>query len=82
MSGRLAGKVCVITAAGQGIGRAIAESFLSEGAIIWATDLDIGKLDGLQGAELRALDVRSSVAIAALAEETGPIDVLVNAAGY
>jgi 2-keto-3-deoxy-L-fuconate dehydrogenase len=82
MSGRLAGKVCVVTAAGQGIGRAIAESFLGEGATVWATDLDSGKLAGLAGANLRALDVRSNAAIVALAAETGPIDVLVNAAGF
>lgn len=82
MTGRLNGKTAVVTAAGQGIGRAIAEVFVREGARVWATDLDIGKLDGLAGAEQRALDVLSNEAVAALASETGPVDILVNAAGY
>jgi 2-keto-3-deoxy-L-fuconate dehydrogenase len=82
MTGRLAGKSALITAAGQGIGRAIAEAFVAEGATVWATDLDAGKLAGLAGAKARALDVRSTEAVNALAAETGPIDVLVNVAGF
>lgn len=82
MAGRLAGKSAVITAAGQGIGRAIAEAFIEEGAAVWATDLDLGKLAGLEGANLRALDVRSSEAVDALARESGPVDILVNVAGF
>jgi 2-keto-3-deoxy-L-fuconate dehydrogenase len=82
MAGRLKGKVAVITAAGQGIGRAIAEAFVAEGATVFATDLDEAKLRGLDGATLRALDVLSAGAVEALAQEVGPIDILVNAAGY
>ncbi|MET0745947.1 MAG: SDR family oxidoreductase [Microvirga sp.] len=82
MAGRLKDKVAVITAAGQGIGRAIAEAFVAEGAVVWATDLDDAKLRGLDGATLRSLDVLSAGAIEALAGEVGPIDLLVNAAGY
>ena len=82
MTDRLKRKTALVTAAGQGIGRAIAEAFLREGARVWATDLDVAKLDGLAGAELRRLDVLSSEAVSALARETGPIDILVNAAGY
>src|SRR3954462_10376129 len=82
MAGRLTGKTALVTAAGQGIGRAIAEAFVAEGAKVWATDLDVAKLNGLAGAELRAVDVLSNAAVEALARESGPVDVLVNAAGY
>jgi 2-keto-3-deoxy-L-fuconate dehydrogenase len=82
MAERLAGKTALVTAAGQGIGRAIAEAFVAEGAKVWATDLDPAKMQGLSGAELRKLDVLSNEAVAVLAAETGPLDILVNAAGY
>jgi 2-keto-3-deoxy-L-fuconate dehydrogenase len=82
MTDRLAGKKAVITAAGQGIGRAIAEAFLREGAQVWATDLDVAKLDGLDGAERRRLDVLSNEGVEALVRESGPVDILINAAGY
>lgn len=82
MGGRLQGKTALVTAAGQGIGRAIAETFVREGARVIATDLDAGKLAGLKGAETRSLDVLSTDAVTALAKEIGPVNVLVNAAGY
>lgn len=82
MSNRLKGKTAVITAAGQGIGRAIAEFFVNEGATVHATDRDIDKLAGLKGAHLSVLDVLSTDAVNAFAKKTGPIDVLVNAAGF
>jgi 2-keto-3-deoxy-L-fuconate dehydrogenase len=44
MAGRLKGKTALVTAAAQGIGRAIAEAFVAEGAKVWATDLDPKKL--------------------------------------
>ena len=79
---RLKGKNAVVTAAGQGIGRAIVEAFAREGARVFATDLDIAKLEGLGGVELRKLDVLSDDAVAALARDTGAVDILVNAAGF
>ncbi|HST94557.1 MAG TPA: SDR family oxidoreductase [Microvirga sp.] len=81
MAGRLKGKVAVVTAAGQGIGRAIAETFIREGASVWATDLDPAKLADLE-AERRKLDVLSSAAIEAFAAEVGRADILANCAGY
>jgi len=85
MSNRLNGKVALVTAAGQGIGRAIAERFAAEGAKVIATDLDPDKLQGLR-AKLRKLDVRSQNHVEALgreiAREFGPLDILVNGAGY
>ncbi|MFG1350657.1 SDR family oxidoreductase [Xanthobacter autotrophicus] len=81
MGGRLQGKTALVTAAGQGIGRAIAEAFVREGASVIATDLDTAKLEGFPGAAHK-LDVRATEAVAALAKAIGPVDVLVNAAGY
>jgi 2-keto-3-deoxy-L-fuconate dehydrogenase len=82
MTGRLAGKVAVVTAAGQGIGRAIAEAIAQEGASVHASDLHADKLDGLAAASARALDVRDVAGIARYAEEIGPVDILVNCVGY
>jgi 2-keto-3-deoxy-L-fuconate dehydrogenase len=82
MAGRLKGKVAVVTAAGQGIGRAIAEAYVAEGATVFATDLDVAKLDGLARAKRRKLDVLSDRQVQAFAEKVGPIDILCNAAGY
>jgi 2-keto-3-deoxy-L-fuconate dehydrogenase len=79
---RLQGKTALVTAAGQGIGRAIAEAFLREGAMVWATDLDVAKLEGLEGAEKRRLDVLSNADVEQLVAEAGSFDVLVNAAGF
>lgn len=82
MAGRLKGKVAVVTAAGQGIGRAIAEAFVAEGATVWATDKDVALLEGIPKAKKRKLDVLSSKAVESFAEKVGTIDILVNAAGF
>ena len=67
---RLEGKVALVTAAGQGIGRAIAERFAAEGAKLIATDLDPNKLQGLRG-KLRKLDVLAPDDIEAFSREIG-----------
>ncbi len=85
MAGRLQGKRALITAAAQGIGRSSAEAFAREGADVIAADINMEKLGELQGAgqmTLRHLDVRDAAAIAALAQQIGPIDILFNVAGY
>jgi len=86
LAGRLKGKIALVTASGQGIGRAIAQAFVAEGAKVIATDLDVKKLKGLKGATVAKLDARSTADVNALIKEItkklGPIDVLVNAAGY
>src|SRR5258707_3256771 len=86
MARRLDRKVAFVTAAGQGIGRAIAEAFLAEGAKVIGTDLDKSKLDDLVGAERFKLDVRSTPDVEALArtvaKQPGVPNVLVNCAGY
>lgn len=82
MSERLKGRIAVVTAAGQGIGRAIAEAFVREGATVHASDLDAGKLADFAGAERKGLDVLSSAAVDAYAASVGPVDILVNVAGF
>jgi 2-keto-3-deoxy-L-fuconate dehydrogenase len=86
MTRRLANKIAFVTAAGQGIGRAICEAFGAEGACVIATDLDAGKLASLSCARREQLDVRSTAAVAALAQDVvkafGPPDILVNCAGF
>jgi 2-keto-3-deoxy-L-fuconate dehydrogenase len=86
MTQRLANKIAVVTAAGQGIGRAICEVFTAEGARVIATDLDSGKLASLASMRHQKLDVRSSAAVEALAQDViqafGPPDILVNCAGF
>jgi len=86
MTGRLKGKVALVTAAGQGIGRAIATAFIDENATVIATDVDDSKLKGLKAKQCLALNVLSAEEVDALAgfvtREFGGLDVLVNVAGY
>ncbi|MBP0481678.1 SDR family oxidoreductase [Sagittula salina] len=77
---RLQGKRAFITAAGQGIGRAIAEGYAREGATVVATDLKAELLQGLN-AECHALDVTDRAAVCAAIEAAAP-DILVNCAGF
>jgi 2-keto-3-deoxy-L-fuconate dehydrogenase len=81
---RLHGKTALITAAGQGIGRASAERMAREGARVIATDVNdaaLADLAEVPGITARRLDVRDAVAISALAAEVGPVDILFNCAG-
>jgi len=81
----LDGKQVVVTAAAQGIGRATAEAFAREGARVWATDINLGKLaelGSISGITTHQLDVRDTAAVKQFAAETGPIDVLFNCAGF
>jgi 2-keto-3-deoxy-L-fuconate dehydrogenase len=82
MSGRLAGKTALITAAGQGIGRATAELFAAEGATVWATDANETVLAGLGQCRTRKLDVLDPADIEAAFAEAGEVDVLFNCAGF
>ena len=79
---RLEGKRCVVTAAGQGIGRATAERFVAEGACVIATDVNATTLDTLKCVPTAVLDVTDGDAILDFAERTGTIDVLFNCAGF
>jgi len=84
MSGRLAGKIAFITAAGQGMGKAAAIAFAREGAKVWATDINpktLAEIAGVAGVTARQLDATDEQAIAKLAAEVGAIDVLLNCAG-
>jgi 2-keto-3-deoxy-L-fuconate dehydrogenase len=79
---RLAGKTALVTAAGQGIGRAAAELFASEGATVVATDINADALGHIAGCRTHRLDVRDPAQVAAAISQAGPIDVLFNCAGY
>lgn len=82
--GRLSGKTALVTAAGQGIGRASALAMAREGARVIATDINEAALADLaaQGLEVHVLNVRDPAAITALAAKVGRVDVLFNCAGF
>ncbi|MCV6591974.1 MAG: SDR family NAD(P)-dependent oxidoreductase, partial [Silicimonas sp.] len=81
--GRLTGKTCFVTAAGQGIGRASALMMAEEGARVIATDINEDALATLGGGiETRLLNVRDGDAVKAAAAEAGAVDVLFNCAGF
>ena len=85
MSGRLEGKTAVVTAAGQGMGRATVLAFLREGAKVWATDLDEAKLETLRdhaGVSVRKLDVLNTEDIQAFSKSIEAPDILFNCAGF
>ncbi|HEU0066512.1 MAG TPA: SDR family oxidoreductase [Sphingomonas sp.] len=79
---RLNGKRALVTAGAQGIGRAIADAFVAQGAIVYAADLNGELLRQVAGVTPVVLDVTDAAAVAALPAQIGSIDVLVNGAGY
>jgi len=84
MTGKLGGKVVVVTAAGQGIGRASALAYAEAGAQVWATDINEEALSTLTGStniETAKLDVLDSASVTAFFERVGAVDVLFNCAG-
>jgi 2-keto-3-deoxy-L-fuconate dehydrogenase len=82
MAERLTGKTALVTAAGQGIGRATALAFVAEGAKVIATDINEEALASLDGVATELLDVTSEEAVAALAACHRDVDVLFNCAGF
>jgi NAD(P)-dependent dehydrogenase (short-subunit alcohol dehydrogenase family) len=85
MAGRLKGKRAVVTAAGQGMGRAAVEAFAREGATLIATDVNPALLDGFssnRSVQREKLDVLDDAAVRAFVEKTGAVDILFNCAGW
>jgi 2-keto-3-deoxy-L-fuconate dehydrogenase len=82
---RLAGKTALVTAAGQGIGRATALAMAAEGAQVWATDVNptlLAAYEGVAGIKPVALDVLDKEAIGKLVATMAAVDVLFNCAGF
>ena len=85
VAGRLAGKTALITAAGQGIGKASAQAMAAEGARVFATDVNakaLASLEGTANVTTRVLDVLDDAAIERAIADLPPLDVLFNCAGY
>ncbi len=84
MGDRLLGKKAIVTAAGQGIGRAIADMFAEEGAQVFATDVNKTLLADIETAGYTALhlDVLDDVSVSNAAVEVGTVDILANIAGF
>jgi 2-keto-3-deoxy-L-fuconate dehydrogenase len=85
MSGRLAGKTALVTAAGQGMGRAVALAMAREGAQVTATDVNeklLASLAGTPGVATRRLDVLDDAAVESTIKGMPPLDILFNCAGY
>ncbi len=84
MAMRLNGKRAFVTAAGAGIGQATALAFASEGAEVWATDINGDALAACAdaGCKTMALDVTDADAVARAAAQVGDLDILFNCAGF
>jgi 2-keto-3-deoxy-L-fuconate dehydrogenase len=82
---RLKGKTALVTAAGQGIGRAAVMAMAAEGAQVWATDVNpklLDSYDGVQNVRAVTLDVLDKAAIGKLITSIPKLDVLFNCAGF
>lgn len=80
---RLEGKFAVVTGAGRGIGRRVAQMMAAEGAQVLAVDLNAGALATLEGMATHACDLTDEAAVAGLAArvaQEGPVHIVVNAA--
>ena len=85
MNGRLSGKTALVTAAGQGMGRAAALAMAREGASVCATDVNEKFLEDFKGVAnvtTRRLDVLDDAAVEKLVGELPPLAILFNCAGY
>ncbi|MFS8183296.1 SDR family oxidoreductase [Pseudovibrio denitrificans] len=83
--GRLTGKTALITAAGQGIGRATVEAYAAEGAKVFATDINeaaLAELNAIDGVTGLKLDVTNADEVQETLKKTGPLDILFNCAGF
>src|SRR2546423_12394649 len=85
MTGSMNGKIALVTAAGQGIGRASVLAMAREGAHVYATDVNEKLLEsyaGVLNVTTHTLDVLDDNAITQLIASLPPLDVLFNCAGY
>ncbi len=82
MSNELAGKVAIVTAAGQGIGRATAERFAQAGARVHALDINESTVTQVEGVKATVIDVTDNAAVRDFVDSLDSVDVLFNCAGF
>ena len=85
MADRLKGKTALVTAAGQGMGRAAVLAFAREGATVLATDVNpklLTQFDANRAIAASRLDVTDAKEVDAFVAATGAVDILFNCAGW
>lgn len=85
MANRLKGKRALVTAAGQGMGRAAVQAFVREGASVVATDINpdlLREFANNPAVAASRLDVTDAQAVTQFVERTGAVDILFNCAGW